>query len=97
MIKVAELNTLAPRECISALWGDSAPEVLEVIDTTNAPTMSGNEFLNHCTPCGGNWCALLLTGIKALYPEVYETIPDDMGKHAFYALGTVLELLNINF
>lgn len=97
MIKVAQLNTLAPQECLVALWGDEAHKVLNTIDTTNAPIMSGNDFLSHCTACGGNWCAMLLTGIKALYPEVYDAIPDDMGKHAFYAIGTVLELLNIIF
>ena len=97
MITVAQLNTLTPTECLVALWGDDGHTVLNAINTTNAPTMSGNDFLDNCTTCGGNWCALLLTGIKALYPTVYEAIPDDMGKHAFYAIGTVLELLNINF
>lgn len=97
MTTLAELNTLASKECLIELWGDNAHTVLNVIDTTNAPTISGNEFLDHCTPCGGDMCGLLLSGIRALYPTVWEAIPDDMGKHAFYALGTILELLNITF
>lgn len=36
--------------------------------------MSMNEFLNHCTACGGNWVAMLLTGIKSVFPEHYETV-----------------------
>ena len=96
-ITVAELNTLAPTECLVALWGDNADAVINAILTTNAPTMDGKDFLTHCTACGGNWGAMLLTGIKELYPAVYDAIPDDMGKHSYYAICTVLELLNIIF
>ena len=97
MKTLLELNTLASRECLAELWGTDATKVLSVIDSLDTTPMSGNDFLNHCTPCGGNWCALLLSGIKALYPTVWEAIPDDMGNHAFHAIGTVLELLKITF
>ena len=97
MTTVAELNTLAPRECLVALWDADATEVLSAIDSLNPVPMDGKDFLSHCTPCGGDMCGLLLSGIRALYPTVWEAIPDNMGKHAFYAVGTVLELLNIIF
>ena len=97
MKTVAELNTLAPRECLVALWDTDATAVLSAIDSLDPTPMNGNDFLTHCTPCGGDWCGLLLSGIRALYPTVWDAIPDDMGKHAFYAIGTVLELLNITF
>ena len=32
------------------------------------------EFMNHCTACGGNWGAMLLTGIKEVFPEEYEEV-----------------------
>ena len=36
--------------------------------------MTMKEFLNHCTACGGNWGAMLLTGIKKLFPSEYDKI-----------------------
>lgn len=96
-ITIGELNKLAAKDCLIELWGDNAQAVFTAIDSANAAAMDGKDFLTHCTACGGNWGAMLLTGIKELYPEVYDAIPDDMGKHSFYAIGTVLELLKIYF
>ena len=39
--------------------------------------MSLNEFLSHCTAHGGNWVAMLLSGIKEVNPEYFATIPAD--------------------
>jgi hypothetical protein len=38
--------------------------------------MTFNEFLEKCTLCGGNWTAMLMTGIKAVAPTIYEEMPD---------------------
>ena len=38
--------------------------------------MSVAEFMNHCTACGGNWGAMLLTGIEKVFPEEYEEVKD---------------------
>lgn len=92
---IKELNDLAPREYLSALWGDNATNVLTAIDAADKTPMDMKEFLNHCTACGGNWGGMLLTGIKALYPDVYDAIPDDMGTFAWNAICTVCELLEI--
>lgn len=40
----------------------------------NSLDMTFNEFLNNCTACGGNWGAMLLTGIKKLFPDGYEKV-----------------------
>ena len=95
MMTLAELNTLAARECLIDIWGDNATAVLAAIDTVDAVPMSSDEFLNHCTSRGGTQCALLLSGIEELYPAVWEAIPDNMGEYALHALSTVLELLQI--
>lgn len=76
-------------------WGEQGKLVIEACNNANAKPMSNNEFLDHCIACGGNWCAMLLSGIKALYPEVYDAIPNEMGSKAFFCLVEVLELLNI--
>lgn len=38
--------------------------------------MTLDTFMNHCTACGGNWTAMLMTGIKKVAPEVYDQMPD---------------------
>jgi hypothetical protein len=38
---------------------------------------------------------MLLSGIKALYPDVYDAIPDDMGHFAWRCLAETLYLLQI--
>ena len=89
------IGELAGDEVIVALWKEDGIKVLEAITAQHIIPMTMPEFLNNCLACGGDWGAMLLTGIKALYPEVYEAIPDDMGHFAFRCICEVLELLQI--
>ena len=92
-MSVSELNQLSNRDLITELWG---ADVLNAIDHQHTVPMTMDDFLsNHCYACGGNWGAMLLTGIKALYPDVYDAIPEQMGHYAFRCICTVLELLQI--
>ena len=90
---IQELNELSDRDYISALWGDN---VLNAIDRQTTTPMSNDEFLSHCTACGGNWGAMLLTGIKALWPEVYDAIPEDMGILAWNCISATIGLLGVS-
>ena len=38
--------------------------------------MTFKQFLEECTMCGGNWTAMLITGIKKVAPEIYKEMPD---------------------
>lgn len=38
--------------------------------------MTFKEFLSHCTACGGNWTAMIMTGIKEVAPDLHEKMPD---------------------
>lgn len=38
--------------------------------------MTGKEFINSCTACGGNWAAMLMSGIKRNFPEYYKDMPE---------------------
>ena len=89
------LDQLTGEEFIVANWKEDGLKVLEIIAQQNTTPMTQKEFLNHCTACGGDWGAMLLTGIKALYPVVYDAIPDNMGHFAFRCICEVLELLQI--
>lgn len=88
-----DMKDLTDEEFLIVAWGESGISVLEEIEKTNKLSMTFAEFLNeHCTACGGNWSGMLLTGIKKLFPDIYEAIPDDMGIFSFRALCTVLKL-----
>ena len=89
---IAELNALNDREYIAYNWGEN---ILNVIDQQSRTPMTMNDFLSHCTACGGNWGGMLLTGIKELWPAVWEVIPDNMGVLAWGCLCTTLALLGV--
>lgn len=61
------------------------------------PHMTMEEFLNHCTACGGDWVSMLLSGIKECYPDDYiglkakcESINSNSGAEEFCLLGDFL-------
>ena len=39
--------------------------------------MSGKEFLSNCTAAGGNWSAMIMSGIRKCFPEQYDNMPSD--------------------
>lgn len=95
-LPVSALADLPEDQFIVACWKESGIAVLEAIDHQHTTPMTTSDFLsNHCTACGGDWGAMLLTGIKSLYPEVYNAIPDDMGHFAWRCICGVVELLGI--
>lgn len=89
------LDQLTDDEFMVAVWKEDGIKVLETISAQNATPMTMDDFLPHCTACGGDWGGMLLTGIKALYPAVYNAIPDNMGHFAWRCICTTLELLQI--
>ena len=44
--------------------------------TNGGIIMIEKTFLDNCTACGGNWTAMLMSGIKRLFPEYWEKMPD---------------------
>ena len=87
-----QLNALPDRDYLAFLWGD---HILEVVDRQTTTPMTNKEFLTHCTACGGNWVGMLLTGIKKLYPEVYDAVPENLGFLAWNCVCILCTLLNI--
>ena len=49
--------------------------------------MTIKEFLNHCTACGGNWVAMLLTGVKEVFPEHYTDVITEVEKIGYGSGG----------
>jgi hypothetical protein len=89
------MNISLDTTLIRELWGEQGKAVIKACRDANTTPMSMNEFLSHCTACGGNWSGMLLSGIKALCPEVWDAIPDDMGHHAWACLCEVIKLLGV--
>lgn len=50
--------------------------------------MSINDFLQKCTACGGNWVAMLLSGIKEVFPSEYESVVKGVEEIGYGAAGT---------
>ena len=73
------------------------PELLEKSPNLHLPnpkTRSINSFLDHCTMCGGNWAAMFMSGIKEVFPDVWEALPnDDIEGFAIMALVGDLVLI----
>lgn len=93
-IELFDAITNAQNELIEN-WGEAGKEVVALC--FKAKKFDGNtkDFLNHCTACGGNWGGMFLSGIRALYPEVWEAIPEDMGIFAWSCICSVLVLLGV--
>ena len=78
-------------------WGRDGEKVIAECFKADTKEITNLEFLPYCSACGGNWGGMLLTGIKRLYPEVWDAIPDDMGHNAWSCIIATLKLLKINF
>lgn len=97
-LSISQLNQLEKAEYVLATWGIDGYALLSYIDSTktNYKKMNFKNFLSYCSPCGGDWGQMVLTGIKRLYPTIYEMIPEDMGIFAFTSLIELLNVLNID-
>lgn len=58
--------------------------------------MTCKEFLSHCTACGGNWVAMLESGMRECFPDKLEALRNDEryvtanGREQFLMLDAVL-------
>ena len=90
-------KVLEAQDFIVKHWGESGKRV--VLETRKASDFYGmtfKQFLSHCTPCGGNWGGMILSGIRELWPHVWDEIPDDMGLFPFQCLISTLTLCGVD-
>ena len=64
--------------------------------STNLKEMSMKEFLSYCSACGGDWVSMFFSGMKRVYPEVWEAIPNNK-VFSFSELCELLELCGVVF
>ena len=89
MIKEAQDN-------LNEYWGDAGKSVIEECAKVTPFNGTFKSFLEHCTACGGNWGGMLLSGLRELYPDVWDVIPDDMGCFAWQAICSTLILCGVD-
>ena len=74
-------------------WGE---EVIAECAKHEPLNMDAKTFIEHCFAMGGDWGAMLLTGIKELRPSVWEIIPNNMGVYAWECICSTLILCGID-
>ena len=77
-------------------WGENGKIVIVEAQKATKGNITFKSFLEHCTPCGGNWGGMILSGIRELWPNVWDAIPDDMGCFAFPCLIYTLILCGVD-
>ena len=77
-------------------WGKDGEKVIEECAKVTSFNNGSKAFLEHCRACGGNWGGMLLSGIRELYPEVWDAIPEDMGVFAWACICSVLILCGVD-
>lgn len=84
------------QDTLTKCWEESGEKVIAECAKVNPFNGTSSEFLKHCTACGGNWGGMLLTGVRELWPEVWNAIPDDMGCFAWACICSVLVLCGVD-
>lgn len=87
---------IAAQNTISEFWGEDGKRVIAEAARVTPFNKGIKEFLDHCTACGGNWGGMLLTGLKELYLNVWEAIPDDMGPFAWQCICSTMILCGVD-
>ena len=83
------------REYLVEEWGEAGEKVLAEVAKIDKVEMSMDEFLDYCFACGGNWGGMLLSGIKELWPQIWEVIPKRMGRRAWICLNVLIKLCGV--
>lgn len=85
-------------EDIIDLWGEEdGGKVIVAIHTAPKCQLEWNEFMHRCTACGGNWVAMIATGISRIAPNVYNALPNNLNNpfKAFSTLCNIALLLGV--
>ena len=89
-------NKIGSKANLLRNWGEDGEKVISACEKVVPFNGTSKQFLDHCIACGGDWSLLLLSGIKELYPEIWDLIPDNMGHFAFESIVDVLILLGVD-
>lgn len=74
-------------------WGDAGKNVVAACKRVSPFGGSMEDFFDHCTGWGGRQTDVLLTGIRELFPEVFNVIPGNMDTQTLRGLSMNTECL----
>lgn len=82
------------------LWGeDLGGQIVVAIHTAPHVDITYQDFMhNYCVACGGNWIAMVYSGLKNIAPSVAALIPDEIQQpmKEFTALNNIAYLLGVH-
>ena len=77
-------------------WKKNGGRVIEESLKIESWARPAKEFLMECTACGGNWVTMLLSGIKNVWPNVWDAIPAEMGERAWQCVLATLTICGVD-
>ena len=77
-------------------WGDSGNDIVNAAFNDHSK-ITFSEFMGACSGCNGDWVDIIISGIDKLYPEVYSTLPENLGPDSLEILTKVLILCGVEF
>lgn len=84
-------------EILKRYWSDEdVAKVCAECEKVTPFNGTSRQFLAHCIACGGDWGQMILSGIRELFPNVYEAIPENMGLNPFACLCIVIGLCGVD-
>ena len=89
-------NIIEAQNFLVEQWGEDGKQVIAACLRERPFNNTFGVYLTLCTPCGGNWGGMLLSGIEDMWPCVYKAIPEKMGPYAWQCLCYVLALLDVD-
>ena len=77
-------------------WGESGNDIINAAFNDHSK-ITFSEFMRACSGCNGNWVDIIISGIDKTYPEVYSTLPENLGPDSLEILTKVLILCGVEF
>lgn len=77
-------------------WGDAGKRVIEECAKATPYNNTFGKFLDEGIIYGGSGIGAILVGIRQLYPDVWDAMPDDMGDFVFADICFTLTLLGVD-
>ena len=77
-------------------WGKSGNDIINAAFNDHSK-ITFSEFMCSCSGCNGNWVDIIISGIDKTYPEVYSTLPENLGPDSLEILTKVLILCGDEF
>lgn len=88
------------KDILRSEWGDCIDDIMREVTKSNIKKMTSTFFINEYCDNEGEPSDRILSGLKALYPDIYKHIPNKiyswLESRGLYNLANLLGILKIN-